>query len=194
MRPGHPSSLYEYLVIGIVLQNATVRRSIQMFSALLAQYGALLEYDRHSLWCFWAPGGLGGVTEEALRTLKVGYRAKSIKRIDDAFAQGLVDELALRQCDRDTNAGASKALWCRSATVLYLLFDVFHHWDFFNYISLGSRRSIPGCSSTSIPNPAARGGPAGLFPERFGAYKQLAVHYIWRLWWQRKRSHLWLES
>ncbi len=33
MRPGHPSSLYEYLMIGIVLQNATVRRSIQMFKA-----------------------------------------------------------------------------------------------------------------------------------------------------------------
>ncbi|MBI5959131.1 MAG: hypothetical protein HY866_10375, partial [Chloroflexi bacterium] len=30
MRPGHPSSLYEYLIIGIVLQNATIRRSIQM--------------------------------------------------------------------------------------------------------------------------------------------------------------------
>ena len=26
MRPGHPSSLYEYLIIGIVIQNATVRR------------------------------------------------------------------------------------------------------------------------------------------------------------------------
>ena len=97
MRPGHPSSLYEYLIIGIVLQNATVRRSIQMFSALLEHYGTLLEYDRHRLWCFWEPGGLGDVSEEALRALKVGYRAKSIKRIDDAFAQGLVDELALRQ-------------------------------------------------------------------------------------------------
>ena len=28
MRPGHPSSLYEYLIIGVALQNATVRRSI----------------------------------------------------------------------------------------------------------------------------------------------------------------------
>ncbi|MFC1649781.1 hypothetical protein ACFL2C_03675 [Patescibacteria group bacterium] len=35
MRPGHPSSLYEYLIIGIVLQNATVKRSIQMFQSLL---------------------------------------------------------------------------------------------------------------------------------------------------------------
>ena len=39
MRPGHPSSLYEYLIIGIVLQNATVKRSVQMFQALLEKYG-----------------------------------------------------------------------------------------------------------------------------------------------------------
>ncbi|MDP1706754.1 MAG: hypothetical protein Q8L36_02950 [bacterium] len=28
MRPGHPSCLYQYLIIGIVLQNASVRRSV----------------------------------------------------------------------------------------------------------------------------------------------------------------------
>ena len=49
MRPGHPSSLYEYLIIGVVLQNATVRRSIQMFKALLENYGTLLEYDKKKL-------------------------------------------------------------------------------------------------------------------------------------------------
>src|SRR3990172_2708282 len=42
MRPGHPSSLYEYLIIGIVLQNATVKRSVQMFRALLENYGTKL--------------------------------------------------------------------------------------------------------------------------------------------------------
>lgn len=52
MRPGHPSSLYEYLVIGIVLQNATVRRSMQMFQALLEQYGKRLEFDGNSCGVF----------------------------------------------------------------------------------------------------------------------------------------------
>ncbi|KKU42782.1 MAG: hypothetical protein UX56_C0006G0001, partial [Candidatus Azambacteria bacterium GW2011_GWD2_46_48] len=42
MRPGHPSCLYEYLMIGMVLQNASVRRSVQMFKALLENYGTLL--------------------------------------------------------------------------------------------------------------------------------------------------------
>jgi 3-methyladenine DNA glycosylase/8-oxoguanine DNA glycosylase len=52
MRPGHPNSLYEYLIIGIVLQNATVKRSIQMFKALLEKYGTQLEYDKKHFGVF----------------------------------------------------------------------------------------------------------------------------------------------
>ena len=53
MRPGHSGSLYEYLVVVIMLQNAPVRRSIQMFQVLLENYGTLLEYDGKKLWCLW---------------------------------------------------------------------------------------------------------------------------------------------
>lgn len=102
MRPGHPSSLYEYLIIGIVLQNASVRRSVQMFKALLENYGTPLEFDGKKLWCFWSVGKLQKVSEEELRGLKVGYRAKSIKKIDDYFAQGLINEKELRKQDRET--------------------------------------------------------------------------------------------
>src|SRR5512135_37552 len=38
MRPLNCSSLYEYLMIAIVLQNATVRRSVSMMRALLEAY------------------------------------------------------------------------------------------------------------------------------------------------------------
>ena len=197
MRPGHPSSLYEYLIIGIVLQNATVRRSIQMFSALLEQYGTLLEYDRRRLWCFWAPGGLQGVSEEALRALKVGYRAKSIKRIDDAFAQGLVDELALRDCDQETQRRALLKLYgVGPATVWYLLFDVFHHWDFFNHISPWEQKIYSKLFFDVDPETPVPVADLLEYFERFGAYKQLAVHYIWEdLWWKRKNENIpWLEK
>jgi len=50
MRPGHPSSLYEYLIIGIVLQNATVRRSMQMFKALIEKYGKYKQLAVHYIW------------------------------------------------------------------------------------------------------------------------------------------------
>ena len=136
MRPDHPSSLYEYLIIGIVLQNATVRRSVQMFKALLEKYGTLLEFDGKKLYCFWALGALENVMEEELRSLRVGYRAKSIKRIDNHFAQGLMDELELRRKDRETQMKELLKLYgVGPATVWYLLFDVFHHWDFFNHVS-----------------------------------------------------------
>jgi len=136
MRPGHPSSLYEYLIIGIVLQNATVRRSIQMFKTLLSKYGQPVEFDGKKLWCFWAPGRLAKTTIDNLRKLKVGYRAKSIKKTDDAFKNKEIDELTLRFENRETQTKELLKLYgVGPATVWYLLFDVFHHLDFFNHVS-----------------------------------------------------------
>jgi 3-methyladenine DNA glycosylase/8-oxoguanine DNA glycosylase len=197
MRPGHPSSLYEYLIIGIVLQNATVRRSIQMFWALLETYGQCLDFDGKQLWCLWEPGGLTAVTEADLRALKVGYRAKSIKRIDDNFANGSIDELALRQKDRDTQMKALLKLYgVGPATVWYLLFDVFHHWDFFNHISPWEQKIYSKLFFDQDPaDPVPVQTLLDHF-ERYGPYKQLAVHYIWEdLWWRRKNEPVaWLEA
>jgi 3-methyladenine DNA glycosylase/8-oxoguanine DNA glycosylase len=197
MRPGHPSSLYEYLIIGIVLQNATVRRSMQMFSALLEHYGTCLEYDGHRLWCFWEPGGLQGVSEDELRSLKVGYRAKSIKRIDEAFAQGALDEPDLRRLDREAERQALLKLYgVGPATVWYLLFDVFHHWDFFNHISPWEQKIYSRLFFGVDPESPVPVADLLAYFERFGAYKQLAVHYIWEdLWWQRKNGQVpWLDK
>jgi len=197
MRPGHPSSLYEYLMIGIILQNATIRRSMQMFSVLLEKYGTLLEYDRKSLWCFWEPGALNKVSEDELRALKVGYRARSIKRIDDSFTQGSMDEFALRSQDIETQRKELLSLYgVGPATVWYLLFDVFHHWGFFNHISPWEQKIYSKLFFDKDPeNPVEVGEILEHF-ERFGEYKQLAVHYIWEdLWWQRKNEQVpWLEK
>jgi 3-methyladenine DNA glycosylase/8-oxoguanine DNA glycosylase len=197
MRPGHQSSLYEYLIIGIVLQNATVRRSIQMFQALLEAYGKLLDFDEKRLWCFWEPGRLQHVTEDELRALKVGYRARSIKKIDEQFAQGLLDEQELRGMDRETQKKALLKLYgVGPATVWYLLFDAFHHWDFFDHISPWEQRIYSKLFFDADPDHPL---PVKQLLERFaiyGEYKQLAVHYIWEdLWWKRKHEHIpWLEK
>jgi len=197
MRPGHPSSLYEYLIIGIVLQNATVRRSIQMFQALLENYGKLLEYDGQKLWCFWKPGGLKKVSQKDLRALKVGYRDKSIKKIDEYFAQGLVNEFELRQQDRETQEKELLKLYgVGPATVWYLLFDVFHHWDFFNHISPWEQKIYSKLFFNRNPeNPIPVKKLLKHF-EKYGDYKQLAVHYIWEdLWWQRENKKIpWFEK
>ncbi|MBN1162877.1 hypothetical protein JXA34_04010 [Patescibacteria group bacterium] len=197
MRPGHPSSLYEYLIIGIVLQNATVKRSVQMFTALLENYGTLLKFNGKKLWCFWEPGGLKNVTEEDLRALKVGYRAKSIKRIDDQFVNGILSEAELRKKDRETQMKELLSLYgVGPATVWYLLFDVFHHWDFFNHVSPWEQKIYSKLFFDQDPeNPVPVEKLLKHF-EKYGKYKQLAVHYIWEdLWWKRKNEHIpWLEK
>lgn len=197
MRPGHPSSLYEYLIIGVVLQNATVRRSVQMFTALLENYGTLLEYDDKKLWCFWAPGRLKKVTEDELRALKVGYRAKSIKKIDDYFAKGLMNEMELRNKNREIQMEELLKLYgVGPATVWYLLFDVFHQWDFFNHISPWEQKIYSKLFYDQDPeNPIPIDKLLKHF-EKYGEYKQLAVHYIWEdLWWKRKNENIpWLEK
>ncbi len=197
MRPGHPNSLYEYLMIGIVLQNAAIRRSIQMYQTLLEKFGTRLAYDGRELWALWNPGDLVNVSEDDLRALKVGYRARSIKRIDNQFAQGLIDEAALRGLDRETQMNTLLKLYgVGPATVWYLLFDVFHHWDFFNHISPWEQKIYSKVFFDQDPdNPLPVADLLAHF-ERFGAYEQLAVHYIWEdLWWQRHHDSVpWLEK
>jgi len=197
MRPGHPSSLYEYLLIGIVLQNATIKRSVQMFKALLENYGTLLKFDGRKLWCFFKPGSLQKVTEEELRVLKLGYRAKSIKKTDDYFAQGLMDEMELRKINRETQMDELLKLYgVGPATVWYLLFDVFHHWDFFNHVSPWEQKIYSKVFFNIDPEKPVSVEKILKHFERFGDYKQLAVHYIWEdLWWKRKNENIpWLEK
>lgn len=197
MRPGHPSSLYEYLIIGIVLQNASVRRSAQMLKSLLENYGTLLDIEGKKLWCFWNPGKLQNVSIDDLRALKVGYRAKSIKKMDDNFSAGLTDEYELRKKGRDTQmAELLKLYGVGPATVWYLLFDVFHHWDFFNHVSPWEQKIYSKLFFNRNPeNPISVQKLLKHF-ERYGKYKQLAVHYIWEdLLWRRKHEHIpWLEK
>lgn len=197
MRPGHPSSLYEYLLIGILLQNATVKRSVQMFKTLLENYGTLLRFNGRELWCFLKPGRLQKVTEDELRVLKFGYRAKSIKKIDDYFSQGLIDEMELRKMDRETQMNELLKLYgVGPATVWYLLFDVFHHWDFFNHISPWEQKIYSKVFFDVDPEDPVPVKKILKHFERFGDYKQLAVHYIWEdLWWKRKNENIpWLEK
>ncbi|MFA5773523.1 MAG: hypothetical protein WC908_02510 [Candidatus Paceibacterota bacterium] len=197
MRPGHPSSLYEYLIIGIVLQNCSVRRSVQMFKALLENYGTFLEFDNKKLWCFWTPGKLQKVSEVELRNLKIGYRAKSIKRLDDYFSQGLINEKELRVNDREKQMTELLKLYgVGPATVWYLLFDVFHHFDFFNHISPWEQKIYSKLFFDQDPeNPVSVEKLLKHF-EKYGKYKQLAVNYVWEdLWWKRKNEHIeWLEK
>jgi 3-methyladenine DNA glycosylase/8-oxoguanine DNA glycosylase len=198
MRPASPGSLYEYLIIAIVLQNAVIRRSIHMMQALLEAYGTLLAFDGQALYAFWTPQALRDVSEDALRRLKVGYRAKSILRVTEAFANGQVDEHVLRQARPEVRREVLLGLYgIGPASVGYILFDVYHQWDELHHISPWEQRIYSRLffdRDPADPVPVERLLLA--LDERFGRWKMLAVHYVWEdLFWSHMRDPIpWLEA
>jgi 3-methyladenine DNA glycosylase/8-oxoguanine DNA glycosylase len=198
MRPLNYSSLYEYLIIAIVLQNATVRRSVNMMQALLENYGTLLSYDGQKLYCFWKPQVIDAVTEQELRVLKVGYRAKSIKRVTEAFVSGEIDEFELRSKSREEQRRALLNLYgIGPASVGYILSDVFHHMNELECISPWEQKIYSKLFFDTEPDtPIPVEQLLAYFNEQFGEYRMLAVHYFWEdLFWKRKNQHVeWLDK
>ena len=129
--------------------------------------------------------------------MKVGYRAKAIKRLDEYFSKGLINETELRSKDRETQRMELLKLYgVGPATVWYLLFDVFHHWDFFNHISSWEQKIYSKLFFNKDTTDPVSVEKLLEYFERFGKYKRLAVHYIWEdLWWKRKNESIeWLEK
>lgn len=190
-------SLYEYLIIAIMLQNCTVRRSVNMLQALYEKYGTLLAYDGREFCCFWTPEKINEATEQELRELKVGYRAKSIKRVTSAFVGNGIDEFELRSKSIEEQRQALLGLYgIGPASVGYILGDIFHHWDEMNHISPWEQKIYSKLFFDRNPEkPVSADKLLQLFNKRFAGYKDLAVHYIWEnLWWKRKHGKVaWLE-
>ena len=157
MRPMHLGSLYEYLVIAIVLQNATVRRSVQMLQALFERFGTRGQFDGCDLYGFWGPAELAGAAEDELRALKVGYRARSLLRVSEAVARGDVDEAALRHATSDEQRAALLSLYgIGPASVGYILVDVFHAFDELGTSRRGNSGSTRACSPAAPPRDLCR--------------------------------------
>jgi 3-methyladenine DNA glycosylase/8-oxoguanine DNA glycosylase len=198
MRPLNCNSLYEYLMVAIVLQNATVRRSVQMMQALNESYGTPVAYDGRELYVMWAPEAIAGATEEELRALKVGYRAKSIRRVTEAFVAGKIDELALRSRTRAEQRQALLGLYgIGPASAEYILSDVFHHLDEMVHISPWEQKIYSKLFFNRDPeDPAPVPELLAYFDGQFRPYQMLAVHYFWEdLFWRRRTEPVpWLEK
>jgi 3-methyladenine DNA glycosylase/8-oxoguanine DNA glycosylase len=198
MRPLNYSSLYEYLIISIVLQNATVRRSVQMMQALLEHYGTPLSYDGKKLYCIWPPEVIHQATEQELRDLKVGYRVKSIKRVTESFVNKEIDEFELRKQSQEEQRQALLNLYgIGPASVWYIVSDVFHRLDELNYISPWEQRIYSKLFFERDPNnPVPVDDLLTYLKERFGEYRMLAVQFFWvDLFWKRKYEPVeWLEK
>ena len=107
-----------------------------MMQSLFEHYGTLLHYGGHKLYCFWSPKDLANVQEQQLRDLKVGYRAKTIISVSKPFANREIDELKLRyRSQKEQEAVLLKLYGIGPASVGYIMFEVFHHWDYLCHIS-----------------------------------------------------------
>lgn len=196
MRPAAANSFYETLIIYFVLQNAVVRRSVQMLENLFKRFGKKVRFDNKVLSTFWPPQIINKVSEQTLRDLKLGYRAKFIKKISEQFTQGEIDEFAMREMPTEKlRKEVLKIYGIGSASLQYILFEDFYRYDFIETIApweqkilsrlLYNKKLVP---IEKIVNDADK---------KWGRWKNLALHYIWEdIFWQRKQGKRipWLDK
>lgn len=195
MRVSCPYSLYEYLVVALVLQNTTVRRSTTMLRVLLERYGRRMHFDGRELCAFWPPRSLALTSETELRALKIGYRARALRRISEAVTAGAVVEQPMRVLDKDAARAALLTLYgVGPASVWYVLFDVFHHYDAFDVISPWEQRIYSRLLFGR--DRVAPGRILAAVRRRWGCWRMLAAHYLFEdiFWRHRQQPVAWLAE
>ena len=170
-----------------------------MMQTLFENYGTLLEFDKKKLWSFWNPENLEQDSrEQELRDLKLGYRAKSIVKISKQFAESKIDEQKLRTKTKLEQEEFLLSLYgIGPASVGYIMFEGFHHWDFLRKISPWEQKIYTQLFwGQNWKEGLVEIETMQKYFEKWGKYKMLAVHYIWEnLWWKRKNEHIhWLEE
>jgi len=195
MKPIAANSLYETLIIYLVLQNATVRRSVQMLENLFDRFGGKEKFDGRILSTFWEPKDMARSTEQEIRDLKVGYRSKFFTKITEQFVNKEINELALRKMSKEeVKKEMLKFYGIGSASVEYLLFEDFYFLDSLETIPPWEQKIM----SRLIFNQKLVSAKEILefFEKRYAGWEKLAFHYIWEdIFWKRKYQHIeWLEK
>lgn len=195
MRVSTGYSLYEFLVIATVLQNATIRRSVQMTENLFARFGRQIIFDEKTLSVFWEPKDIHLADEEVLRRIKLGYRARTLKRQAEQFISWKLNEAALREAKVDELRSTLLNFYgIGPASVWYLLFEVFKKYDAIDYISPWEQKIY----SKILFNKKNANVPKILveIDKRWGQWKMLAVHHLFEdLFWRRRNESIpWLEE
>jgi len=194
MKPIAANSLYETLIIYIVLQNATVRRSVQMLENLFNTYGNKIKFDGKTISTFWSPEDIVKSSEEKLRELKVGYRAKMIMRLSQQFVNKEIDEFKLRKIPKESIKEQMLRLYgIGPASLQYLLFEDFYILDDLVTIPPWETKIMSRLLFNKDFVPVK---DIMKFFDKFKGYEKLAFHYIWEnVFWKRKYEHIpWLEK
>lgn len=188
-------SLYESLMIYLVLQNATVRRTVQMMENLLEKYGTKVKFDDQKLYVFWQPKDLAKALEGKLKELKVGYRAKYFIKISQDFLTGEFEEKKLRKLKSTELLEKVDQLYgIGPASARYLLFEVFHNHEVFDVLPPWEQKIY----SKLLYNKDLVPTDKILFDleKRYGRWKRLAAHLIFSdLFWRHQEESIpWLKK
>jgi 3-methyladenine DNA glycosylase/8-oxoguanine DNA glycosylase len=82
-------SVFDFAILAICLQMATLKRSEQMMDCLVARYGKVAEFDGRAVRVWPTPKGISEVSiEELQRMCKLGYRAKYIIQLARMLESG----------------------------------------------------------------------------------------------------------
>lgn len=135
-------SLYHHLIVSILLQNTTIKRTISMCDSVLEKYGSKIFFENIALTAMWEPGELKA-TEEDLRGLKLGYRASSILKVTDLFVKNNLNEKSLRQLDTKTLIKELLKIYgVGKQTVFYLALSQFQRTEYLKHVPVWERKII----------------------------------------------------
>ncbi|MBI4896734.1 MAG: hypothetical protein HY832_04270, partial [Candidatus Aenigmarchaeota archaeon] len=189
--------LYGLLMIGIFLQNTVVKRTVQMTEVMLQKYGIKVKFDWKEVFEFWKPEKMMKVSEEELRKLKVGYRAKFFIKTSETFVKEKIDEFELRSLSvREAKDKLIKLYGVGPETVRGLLQEALHHYDTFEHVAPWQQKIYSRLLFNKKMVPAEK--IIKYTKLHWGSkWAVLAVSYIWEdIFWQRKHGNKidWLEK
>lgn len=195
MRGSCAQNLYGLLMIGIFLQNTVVKRTVQMTEVMLQKYGLKVKFDGKEVFEFWKPEEMMKVSEEELRKLKVGYRAKLFIKLSETFVNEKIDEFELRSLSvREAKDKLIKLYGVGPETARGLLQEALHHYDIFEHVAPWQQKIYSRLLFNKKMVPAEK---IIKYVSQWDQWAVLAASYIWEdIFWQRKHGKKieWLEK
>ncbi|MFH0837342.1 MAG: hypothetical protein V1870_04390 [Candidatus Aenigmatarchaeota archaeon] len=183
-------------MIGIFLQNTVIKRTVQMTEIMLQKYGIKVKFDDREVFEFWKPKKMMNVSEESLRKLKVGYRAKLFIKLSETFVKEKINELELRQLPVDEAKNKLMKLYgVGPETARILLQEALHHYDIFDHVAPWQQKIYSKLLFNKKMVSVER--IINYVKSHWDRWAVLAASYIWEdIFWQRKHGKKtdWLEK
>ncbi|MCD6513326.1 MAG: DNA-3-methyladenine glycosylase 2 family protein [Candidatus Odinarchaeota archaeon] len=190
------NSLYEILVISILLQNCTIKRTVQMINNLFSAFGKKLIFDVQELYAFWSPSAIVDAGEQKLRELKLGYRAKILWRISYDFYNHNIDEMKIRSMSmEDAQKEIIKLYGIGPASAQIILGEYLRRYEYFTLKGRFWEQKILSRIMFNKPLVEREIIEAEL-EKRYGKWKYLAVFYMFQyLFWKHEKEPIdWLKK